>query len=63
MVACLCYVHRTCQLTIKNDTSFWNTKKVNSKKNTRVHFNASTPKINNLLQPATVFLIEQVLQS
>ena len=32
-------------------------------KHTRIHFNASTPKINNLLQPATVLLIEQVLQS
>ena len=33
-----------------------------NKKRTRGHFNASAPKINNLLQPTTVFLIEQVQQ-
>ena len=33
-----------------------------NEKRTRGHFNTSTPQINNLLQPTTVFLIEQVLQ-
>ena len=33
-----------------------------NEKRTRGHFNASAPKINKLLQPATVFLIEQALQ-
>ena len=34
-----------------------------NKKHTKAHFNASNPKINNLLQPTTVLLIEQARKS